>query len=192
MSLNFDNAKKIDNISKVKGIYMAIDYHPWSEKTIELIVKDLGIVPDNGPQAQRTNDYKYHTTICYMDFKKHHLNQKEIEKLVKFTNINGSTIFEEIKPRRPKIQIPIKIIGFGFFNTPTGRNLHLKVKSNFLTSEFNRSKKFGIKYDYRNYTPHITLKNNVPDDFIIPKEIEKKYINTTLYSNDEYIEAIQN
>ena len=49
-----------------------------------------------------------------------------------------------------------------------------------------------IKYDYRNYTPHITLKNNVPDDFIIPKEIEKKYINTTLYSNDEYIEAIQN
>lgn len=186
-----NNIQSINGTANINGIYMAIDYHPWSERTIELIVKDLGIIPDNGPQAQRTNDYKYHTTICYMDFKKNRTSQKEKEKLLKFTNINGSDVFNEIKPRRPKIQVPVKIIGLGTFNTPNGKNLHIRVQSKFLTSEFNRSKNFGIKYGFRNYVPHITLKNDLPNDYVIPKEIEKKYIGTVLYSNDEYIEAME-
>lgn len=180
----------VSNLQQPGGIYMAIDYHPYAEKTINLIARDLGIVPDNGPEAEIKNEYKFHTTICYMKFSDYNLSKAEKEKLLTFTNLNGSTVFNEIKPRRPKIQVPIKIIGFGFFDTPTGKNLHIRVQSKFLNSEYNRAKRIGIKSKFRNFIPHITIKNDVPPDFIIPKEIEKKYIGTILYSNDEFIEPL--
>ena len=43
---------------------------------------------------------------------------------------------------------------------------------------------------YTKYIPHITLKNNVPNDFKIPPEIIKKYVGTILYTNDQYINQL--
>lgn len=169
-------------ISGISGVYLAVDYHPNTDYILNRIASDLNIIPDNGNSDDK--EYKYHTTIIYSKTTK--------PEHLKFTTKLGTGI-DEIFPnqkRKPKIQVPIKIIGFGFFDTDKGRNFHVKVSSSFLTSEFNRAIKFGLPTDFPKYQPHITIKNNVPKNFTIPKEIEKKYIGTILYTNNEYIEAL--
>ena len=62
--------------------------------------------------------------------------------------------------------------------------------SPFLKSEFKRAVAAGLPTDFPDYTPHITIKNKVPDNFKVPNEIIQKYKGTVLYSNDEYIEEL--
>ena len=176
----------------IKGVYSAVDYHPQSSKLIhDLICKDLKIVPDNGLEAEQKNPgNKFHTTILYHQFKSE--SPKEKERLVNYKTASGRGMSQEtgssgpqytLDNKRlniPKMKIPIKIIGFGYFdiqNKKTGkkeRNLHIRVKSNFLEKEWLRAKKFGFTHTYSKYNPHITLKNNVPEDFKISPEIVKK------------------
>mgnify|MGYP003585530339 CR=1 FL=1 len=171
---------------KISGIYLAVDYTPTADFIIDKIAKELGIVPDNGSGEDK--EYKYHTTIIYSKFKTPLWQDDNPKSLFNFQTKNGSTIFKKSKP---KISVPVKITGFGFFeNTKDGRNFHIKVSSPFLTHEFDRAIKFGLPTDFPKYTPHITVKNNVPKDFTVPKEILTKYIGTILYTNDEYIEEL--
>lgn len=192
----------------IKGVYSAVDYHPQSSKLIhDLICKDLKIVPDNGLDAeQKEPGCKFHTTILYHQFKSE--SPKEKERLVNYKTASGRGMCKEtgssgpqytLDNKRlniPKMKIPIKIIGFGYFdiqNKKTGkkeRNLHIRVKSNFLEKEWLRAKKFGFTHTYSKYNPHITLKNNVPEDFKISPEIVKKYVGTILYTNDQYINQL--
>ena len=192
----------------IKGVYSAIDYHPNSSKLIhDLICKDLKIIPDNGLDAeQKDPGSKFHTTILYHQFKGE--SPKEQERLVNYKTITGKMMSKEqgssgpqytlngVKLNIPKLKIPIKIIGFGYFdiqNKKTGkkeRNLHIRVRSNFLEKEWQRAKSFGFSHTYTKYIPHITLKNNVPSDFKIPPEIIKKYVGTILYTNDQYINPL--
>lgn len=186
------------NMVKIYGIYLAVDYHPHTDFILNRMAKELGIIPDNGydehynlrklPNGEE--GHKFHTTIIYSRFKQ----PLEIShRFANFPTKNGSTIFEK---RKPKIQTPIKIVGVGFFDTPDGLNFHVKVESQFLRSEFRRAVQYGLPTDFPQYQPHITIKNNVPKEFkefILKgqgKEIIKKYINTTLYTNDEYIEPL--
>ena len=166
----------------INGIYLAVDYHPNTDFILNKIAKDLNIVPDNGYGEDK--EYKFHTTIIYSKFK---IPKKVEDKLCQFTTKVGSTIFKKCKP---KISVPVKITGFGFFDTPDGRNFHIEVDSPFLRAEFKRAVAYGLPTDFPNYKPHITIKNNVPSNFTVPKEIAKKYIGTILYTNDEYIETL--
>lgn len=167
---------------KIYGIYLAIDYHPNADTIINKICKDLGIEADNGYGPDK--EYKFHTTIIYSRFK---IPKNKDDKLCNFETKVGSTIFQK---KKPKISVPVKVIGFGFFDTPDGRNFHLKVDSPFLKSEFKRAVAAGLPTDFPDYTPHITIKNKVPDNFKVPNEIIQKYKGTVLYSNDEYIEEL--
>ena len=183
---------------KINGIYLAVDYHLNTDFILNRLCKELGIIPDNGydehynlrklPNGEE--GYKFHTTIIYSKFK---VPKLASDPMVQFPTKNGSTIFQK---RKPKIQTPIKIIGVGFFDTQDGLNFHIKVESPFLRSEFRRAIQFGLPTDFPNYQPHITIKNNVPKefkDFILNgpgKEIVKKYVGGTLYTNDEYIELL--
>lgn len=189
-----------------KGVYSAVDYHPESSKLIHnLICKDLEIVPDNGLIAeQKKPGNKFHTTIIYHEFK----NESPQEKiqLLNYRTHTGKPIVKVKEPAGPdfdlfgkrisipKLRIPIKIIGFGFFNINTDgkkqRNLHIRIWSKFLETEYNRAKKAGFKFSYSKYHPHITLKNDVPDDFKIDPKIIKKYQGTTLYTNDQYLNLL--
>ena len=170
---------------KFNGIYLAVDYHPNTNIIINKICKDFGVDADNGPDGE----YKFHTTIAYMKFSKYKLTSEEKERLMSFETKNGSTIE---KKKRPKLQIPITVIGFGFFDTPTGRNFHIKVKSPFLLAEFRRAKNYGIKYSYAKYAPHITISNDVPKDFKLDQKLVSKYKGTVLYTNDQYVQNIEN
>ena len=181
--MNTVNTNTINQNKKICGIYLAIDYHPNADFILNKIAKELNIVPDNG--SGESKEYKYHTTIIYSRFK---IPKDGSDKLCNFSTKAGSTIFKQY---RPKISVPVKIIGFGFFDTPDGRNFHVKVSSPFLTSEFKRAVAYGLPTDFPNYTPHITIKNSVPANFTVPNEIAKKYIGTILYSNDEYIEELK-
>lgn len=183
MSQNNSIPKKLTGRAKeITGIYLAIDYHPNATTILNKIAKDLNIVPDNGNGSNK--EYKYHTTIIYSKFPK----PKSVEdKLCGFETKVGSGIFNK---KKPKISVPVKIIGFGFFDTPNGRNFHAKVSSPFLRTEFKRARDFGLPTDFPDYSPHITIKNDVPANFTVPKEISQKYIGTVLYSNDEYIEPL--
>lgn len=174
------------NQKSIKGIYLAVDYHPNADFILNKIAKELGIVPDNGSGEDK--EYKYHTTIIYSKFKQPLKQNDDPKNLVNFQTKNGSTIFKKSKP---KISVPVKIIGFGFFeDTKNGRNFHVQVSSPFLNHEFDRAVKFGLPTDFPKYNPHITIKNNVPKDFTVPKEILNKYKGTILYTNDEYIEEL--
>ena len=207
----FDNTElDYSDIQKygIKGVYSAVDYHPQSSKLIhDLICKDLKIIPDNGLDAeQKDPGNKFHTTILYHQFKGE--SPKEQERLVNYKTITGKMMSKEqgssgpqytlngVKLNIPKLKIPIKIIGFGYFdiqNKKTGkkeRNLHIRVRSSFLEKEWQRAKSFGFSHTYTKYIPHITLKNNVPSDFKIPPEIIKKYVGTILYTNDQYINQL--
>lgn len=174
------------DITKVPGIYVAVDYNYNASFILDKIAKDLKIVPDNGPGEDK--DYKYHTTIIYSRFPIPLTKTNPKWRLTNFHTKSGSTIFKKSKP---KISVPVKIIGFGFFDTPDGRNLHVEVSSPFLSHEFRRAVDFGLPTDFPIYKAHITLKNDVSNDFKIPKEIEQKYKGTILYTNDEYIELLK-
>ena len=181
--LNTDKATT-GSLETVPGIYLAVDYNYNANFILDKIAKDLKINPDNGDGSEK--EYKYHTTIIYSRFSKP-LTKTHNWKLTEFQTKNGSTIFKKSKP---KISVPVKIIGFGFFDTPDGRNFHVQVSSPFLNHEFKRAVAFGLPTDFPKYTPHITIKNNVPKDFEVPKEILHKYKDTILYTNDEYIETL--
>ena len=171
--------------SMVSGIYLAVDYHPNTDFILDKIAKELGIIPDNGRDPSGNDrEYVYHTTIIYSKFK---VPRPETDRLCNFETKVGSTIF---KMKRPKLSVPVKIVGFGFFDTPNGRNFHVRVDSPFLRSEFKRAVDYGLPTDFPQYIPHISIKNDVPKDFKVPNEIAKKYIGTILYTNDEYIERL--
>lgn len=183
----------------IYGIYMAVDYHPNTDFILNKMAKELGIIPDNGYDnnynlridSKGNPGYKFHTTIIYSKFK---TPVKGDSKLANFTTKNGSTIYQR---KKPKIQAPIKIKGFGFFDTKEdGINFHVKVDSPFLKSEFQRAIAYGLPTDFPQYQPHITIKNNVSKEFreeVLKgslKDVIHRYINTILYTNDEYIEPL--
>lgn len=183
--------------NKIFGIYMAVDYHPNTDFIFNRMAKELNIIPDNGvdehynPRMVNGKEgYKYHTTIIYSKFK---VPKDNKDPICSFPTKNGSTIFMK---KKPKIQAPIRIVGAGFFDTPDGLNFHIKVESVFLRSEFRRAVRFGLPTDFPQYQPHITIKNNVSKEFkqrVLTgdlKEVIQKYIGTTLYTNDEYIEPL--
>lgn len=179
--------------NKIPGIYMAVDYHLNTDFILNKMAKELGIIPDNGyDEHYNLREYKYHTTIIYAKFSK---PLDSNNKLVQFKTKNGSSIFEK---KKPKLQIPVKILGVGFFDTEDGINFHLKVSSPFLLSEFKRAIQYGLPTDFPNYNPHITIKKSVTKEFKERmlkgeyKTILQKYINATIYTNDEYIEVLDN
>lgn len=186
------------NNKKINGIYLAVDYHLNTDFILNKMAKELGIIPDNGLDEHYNprklpngkEGYKFHTTIIYSKFK---IPKSSSDRLVNFQTKNGSTIFEK---KKPKLQVPVKILGAGFFDTPDGLNFHLRVENPFLRYEFRRAVQYGLPTDFPSYTPHITIKNNVPKEFkeyVLKgpgKDIIKKYIGTILYTNDEYIEEL--
>lgn len=186
----------------ISGIYLAVDYHPNINFILNKIAKEFGIEPENGyDQSGNLREYKYHTTILYSKFKK---PLPADSKLCNFQTKSGSTFFQI---KKPKISVPVKIIGFDFFdikdkhNKP-GINFHVRVDSPFLKSEFKRGISFGLPTDFPQYTPHITLSNTVSKEFRDSlknasnpdykkhKAIISKYIGTVLYTSDEYIEEL--
>ena len=137
----------------IKGIYIAVDYHPNINFILNRIAKEFGITPDNGyDQEGNLREYKYHTTILYSKFPKP-LSQDS--KLCNFQTKSGSTIFQI---KKPKISVPVKIVGFDFFdvkdkNNKPRINFHVRVSSPFLTSEFKRGRSFGLPTDFPQYNP---------------------------------------
>ena len=186
----------------IKGIYLAVDYHPNINFILNKIAKEFVVKPDNGfDENGNEREYKYHTTILYSKFPK---PLPEDSKLCQFQTKSGSTIFQN---KRPKISVPVKIVGFGFFevkdkNNKPSINFHIKVDSSFLRMEFKRGITYGLPTDFPQYQPHITISNSVPKDFKDSlsnakhpdykkhKDIVSKYIGTVLYTNDEYIEEL--
>lgn len=186
----------------IKGIYLAVDYHPNINFILNRIAKEFGIEPENGyDQEGNLREYKYHTTILYSKFPR----PLPIDsKLCQFQTKSGSDISQT---KKPKISVPVRIVGFDFFdvkdkNNKPGINFHVKVDSPFLRSEFKRGRAFGLPTDYPTYNPHITLSNTVSKEFRDKlkntsnpdykkyKAIINKYIGTVLYTNDEYIEEL--
>ena len=157
------------------GVYMGVKYKNESVKLLNQIAKDLDIIPDNG--IGKYKDYEYHTTII---FSRHPGGIPQRVKDIR--TITGK--------RECELNVPVKIKEFGFFDTPDGRNFHVCVDSSFIHSEWERGQSLGAKYDYPEYVPHISIRNNVPDDFKVPKNIKEKYIGKTLYLKSEYIQDL--
>lgn len=191
MSL-FSNPKNLSkDLAKTEGIYIAVDYNPVSVRVIENILKDINkyLSTQNKKSVVNDTDYKYHTTISYFRFPKS-FSLKEKERILGYKIANTRSLTQP-EGKKPKIVTPITITGFGFFDTPDGRNFHIEVKSSFLQSEFKKAVKFGIEYSFPEYTPHISICNNVPKDFEVPKEIQNKYKGSVLFTNDQYVETLQ-
>lgn len=201
------NTDSVNNkINGINGIYLAVDYHPNTDFILNKFAKELGLqdkdIHNGNTDLDPSKEYKFHTTIIYSKFKTPLPRDSD---LANFLTKNGSSIFQK---KRPKLSVPIKIKGVGFFNTKNEKthkneiNFHIKVSSPFLTSEFNRAIKFGLPTDFPKYEPHITISNNVTPEFRKSiedsshpdykknKNIISKYTNATLYSNDEYIELL--
>jgi hypothetical protein len=201
--------KQYQDTKKINGIYLAVDYHPNTDFILNKFAKELGLqdkdIHNGNTDLDPSKEYKFHTTIIYSKFKNGLHKDENDKSLVNFLTKNGSSIFQK---KRPKLSVPIKIKGVGFFdikNEKTNKNeinFHIKVGSPFLTSEFNRAIKFGLPTDFPKYDPHITISNNVSiefrksiedsshPDYKKNKNIISKYVNATLYSNDEYIEQL--
>lgn len=180
----------MSNANKIAGIYIAVDYNPNSLKIIENILKDINKIQSSNNKKPIINDtdYKYHTTISYFKFPTNY-KQKDIDRMSNY-KISNTRSLNESAGKKPKIVTPITITGFGFFDTPDGRNFHIKVKSNFLQSEFKKAVKYGIEYSFPSYEPHISICNNVAKDFKVPEEIVNKYKGSILFTNDQYIEPL--
>lgn len=175
---------------KIAGIYIAVDYNPNSIKVIENILKDINKlqVSKNEKPIINDTDYKYHTTISYFRFPNNY-SQKNKDKMQNYKISNGKSL-NDLTKKSPKIITPVTITGFGFFDTPDGRNFHIKVKSSFLQNEFKKAVKYGIEYSFPSYEPHISICNNVAKDFQVPQEIVNKYKGSILFTNDQYIEPL--
>ncbi len=154
------------------GTYSDIIFSNNSNKKIDKILKYLNFKKD-------FND-NYHCTLIYS---KKYLQYFKTSKGTK--QVNG-----EAKSKLSKL---IKIKGFGHFDTPEGKNLHMILDCPWCKVQFDRAMKCGAKYDYDEYVPHVTLMYNCTSKnsrFDISKVDMKEFIGVTLEIVEERISIL--
>lgn len=140
--------------------YIDITFDSESNRLLNQIIKDLGLVKDFTDA--------FHCTIAY-------------SKRAFIFELPGEKTNSEKKDNKVSVKIneTCKIKDFGNFKTDDGLNLHIVLDCLFCNSEFKRTKKAGASYDYTEYIPHVTLMYNCT----LPGETEGiplKYFSNTI------------
>lgn len=126
----------------ISGTYSDVIFSQNTNKKIDKLIKDLGLVKDFTD--------KYHCTITYSKKYLPYLKTSKGDKQVKGEAIS-------------KISKLVTVKGLGHFDTDEGKNLHLVLNCKFCEQQFNRHQKAGATTDYPEYTAHTTLLYNCKD-----------------------------
>ncbi len=154
---------------KITGTYVDVLFDKEGTILLNKIIKDFGLTKDFTDA--------YHCTIAY--------SKKPIPK---FQTSEGDTQ-DDSGNAKSSINKTATIKGFGHFNTPEGKNLHVEWDAPYCKAEAQRALDEGGTTDYPEYKAHSTLMYNCKD-FTIPKDIAKKYIGKTVNITHERIQPL--
>lgn len=152
-----------------KGTYVDVIFDKEGNDKLDKIIKAFGL----------EKDFKdaYHCTIAY--------SKKPIPK---FKTITGDAQ-DSTGNAKSKISKTMTIKGFGHFDTPEGKNLHVEWDSPFCKAEAQRALDEGGTTDYPEYKAHSTLMYNC-GDFKLDKEIYKEFIGCEINIIQERIQPL--
>jgi len=154
---------------KQTGTYVDVIFDKEGTKLLNSIIKSFGLTKDFTDA--------YHCTIAYS------------KKPIPDFNTSEGDSQDDSGNARSKISKTITIKGFGHFDTPEGKNLHVEWNSPYCKAEAQRALDEGGTTDYSEYKAHSTLMYNCKD-FTYSKEIGKEFIGKEVQIIEERIQPL--
>lgn len=154
---------------KITGTYVDVIFDKKGNELLDSIIKSFGL----------TKDFKdeYHCTIAYSK-----------KRIPTFKTSEGASQNENGEAKS-KVNQTITIKGFGHFDTPEGKNLHVEWDSPYCKKEAQRALDEGGTTDYPEYKAHSTLMYNCKD-FTLDHKICKDFIGKEINIIQERIQPL--